>query len=397
MVNPKQQNHTTYNIEIARSYTTIKKYLSMKKLFLVAFFALLVSYAQSQVPLVVFQQDVQGFNGGLPLPAQENFVINGSIPELISRVKVDIYKNNVMKNLLYSGQWSRKEKDKSTLFKVFIKHSLRSNAEYTFKLAFYTKAKAEDHLQLVDMLQKALSEYVNSQTRIRREVLVFNKTPGSMLNDMNAIVRSAFNSYDLDAFSFSDIVIDKIKQIEALKIKGDANTVNSAVAMDELKRLLDSEIMAYLPQDINKLAYQSILTDYPTQKLPNVIGINVGYSATFFGDSNIGYTPFAGVSLPLGNSKFAPFMSRMSASVGVFLRDIKDENNLEYTGPLINKPIYFGLGYRLYDFIRLSAGGVMMEKNVVPSSNGIYIKPYVGVSIDLNLWLGLGNQRPYTK
>jgi hypothetical protein len=215
-----------------------------------------------------------------------------------------------------------------------------------------------------------------------------------MLNEMNAIVDAAFNSYDLEEFRFSDIVADKIKQIESLKINTTYEEVNSLTSLDELKNLLSSEVRAYLPQDIKKIAYQFIIEDYPTQKLPNVLGLNLGYGATFIDKTNIGYAPYAGISIPLGNLAFAPFMSKISVSAGIFVTDITDENNIVFSGPVIKRPIYLGLGYRVYDFIRVNAGAVILEDNSMPASD-LLIRPYVGLSIDLNLWIGLGKQRPY--
>ncbi len=368
----------------------------MKQLSISIILLLIMSIAESQVPTVIFQREIQGFDGGISLPAQKNFVISGDIPEIITKVEVKIYNDSRLEKLYYSAGWSRGLADNSTIFKVPVNQLLRSNEEYTFVLKFYTGIEKNENIQIGDMLQNVISEYVNAQTRIKRTYLVFNKPPEAMLNELNAIVRAAFNDYDVEIFSFSDIVTDKIKQIESSKIVPEGEDLNTVNALSELKNLLNSEIGVFLPREINKLAYQTIVKDYPTQKLPNILGINLGYSATFIDKTNIGYAPFAGLSIPLGNLAFAPFMSNISISTGIFLTDIQDENNQFYTGPVIKRPVYLGLGYRLYDFIRLNAGAVVLEKATVPSTNVIYVRPYVGLSIDLNLWIGLGKQRPYS-
>ena len=369
----------------------------MKQISISILLILIVRITEAQVPTVIFQQEIQGFDGGISLPAQKNFVISGDISELITKVEVKIYSNSSLKKLFYSSAWSRNINDKGTIFKIPVNFLLRSNEEYTFELNFYTRVEKQELIQTIDMLQNIISEYVNSQTRIKRKYLIFDKPPEFMLNEINSIVNAAFKDYDLETFRCSDIVTDKIQQIESLKIKTKPEDINTDNTLSELKSLLISEIRAYLPQEINILASQTIVKDYPTQKLPNVLAINLGYSSTFFDKTNIGYAPYAGISFPLGNLAFAPFMSRISLSTGIFINDIKDENNLSYTGPVIKRPIYFGLGYRLYDFIGINAGAVLLEESTVSATKGIDIRPYVGISIDLNLWIGLGKQRPYPK
>jgi hypothetical protein len=368
----------------------------MKQLFISIILILFLGIAKSQVPTVIFQQEIQGFDGGISLPSEKNFIISGNVPELINKVEVKIYTNNRMDKLFYSAGWSRNVTDQNTTFAVPVNQFLRSNENYTIVLDFYTRVERQEQVQKVESLQNILSEYINAQTRINRKNLIFNKPPEALLNDMNAIVLEAFKNYDVESFTFSDIIIDKIKQIEYLKIKTKQEDINTVNALAELKKLLNSEIVIFLPREINKLAYQTIIKDYPSQKLPNVLGINLGYGATFFDKTNIGYAPYAGLSIPLGNLAFAPFMSGISFSTGFFLSDVKDENSILFTGPVINKPLYIGLGYRLYDFVRLTAGAVILENNTLSSTNNIDIKPYVGICIDLNLWIGLGKQRPYS-
>ncbi|MBE0667652.1 MAG: hypothetical protein IH593_08255, partial [Bacteroidales bacterium] len=125
----------------------------MKRLLLSIFLILLVSVIKSQVPVVSFQQEIKGFDGGVALPAQKNFVISGNISVIITRVEVEIYQNSKMDKMFYSSSWLRMTDDRGTSFSIPVNKMLRSNEEYTFKLNFYTGAEKEDHLQIVDMLQ----------------------------------------------------------------------------------------------------------------------------------------------------------------------------------------------------------------------------------------------------
>ena len=91
-------------------------------------------------------------------------------------------------------------------------------------------------------------------------------------------------------------------------------------------------------------------------------------------------------------------MSKMSVSTGIFLTDVKDQNDRKYTGAYISKPIYLGLGYKVFDFVRINAGAVMLDKDNNPNNTGlrtsdVRIQPFVGISADFSLWLGVGTKQ----
>lgn len=370
----------------------MKKFLT----FTIAMAFAIIAYGQ--IPTVFFDPKTSCFDGCLPLPAQSTFVITGNVSENISRVNVEIFKTNRLTKPVYFSSWQRSYREQGTLFHAPVNQMLRSNDEYSFRFRYYVPLPAEEHQQVVQMLDVAITHYIKAQTRVRRGKLVFDKTPEVMLNELAVIVNNGFRNFDLDEFQFSDIVKEKINQIEALGLSANAEDINTAKALAELKDLVVFEVKAFMPAKINTVFQEVIINDYTTQKLANVVGINLGYGATFIQSNNMGYAPYAGVSFPLGNMAFAPFMSRMSLSAGLFLTDIKGEDNLTYTGPVIKKPVYLGLGYRVYDFIRFNAGMVVLEKNKTTIDNislrDVDFRPFVGISIDLNLWIGLGNQRP---
>jgi hypothetical protein len=61
---------------------------------------------------------------------------------------------------------------------------------------------------------------------------------------------------------------------------------------------------------------------------------------------------------------------------------------------LINRPIYLGYGYRVFRMVRLNAGGTLVQKDMLNADGGtssnLDVRPFLGVSIEINLWLGLG-------
>ena len=135
--------------------------------------------------------------------------------------------------------------------------------------------------------------------------------------------------------------------------------------------------------------------------MPNVIGVNVGYAVAFLGgtwdNQRYGTAPYAGISLPLGNFRRSPFMNRLAISAGILLTDVKDQNAQTYTGAYIPRPVYLGLGYKFFDFVRLNAGAVLFDQNGTSSggsavSTNVNVRPFVGLSADFSLWIGVGNR-----
>ena len=87
------------------------------------------------------------------------------------------------------------------------------------------------------------------------------------------------------------------------------------------------------------------------------------------------------------------FVSNSSISAGIFLNNVEDQFGKEVTGPLVGRPIYGAYGYRLFRMVRLNAGAAVLQKATIDAQqldiNKIYLSPFVGVSLEINLWLGL--------
>lgn len=359
-------------------------------------------FTTAQTTTVTYDQQYNHFNGGVPLPAQKNLAIQGNIHPDITKVEVLMYKSRILEKPVFKGVWMPDYFGQNDgFFNIFLNQMLRSNEEYSFRFRFFVDVDENELNNIVQTNQSLLSHYLKAQAKINKDQLSFAKSPHVMLTELNQIVNKVLRSYDLEEFTFSDIVKDKINQISKTKLKVDDNSFTEASLLQQLEELMVDELKFYVPNQFNKEVYSQEVLDYPTEKLPNVVGLNVGYAATFINEiDHMGYAPYIGFSIPLGNSKFAPFMSKMSASAGIFLRDLEGENQEVLTGPIVKKPVYLGLGYRIYDFIRLNAGVVALEnENTVENIRfkDVEFRPFVGLSIDLNLWIGLGKQKPVRK
>ncbi len=128
----------------------------------------------------------------------------------------------------------------------------------------------------------------------------------------------------------------------------------------------------------------------------NFLSINAGYGAVYnsgtYKSLNYSSGAFVGLSFPLANyATNNSFVSKTSFSAGLFLKDFKGGADTTITGPLVNKPLYVALGYRFLNFVKISAGtGIVQEKyNLSNTSSNIKFKPFIGLGIELDLWLGL--------
>jgi hypothetical protein len=86
-------------------------------------------------------------------------------------------------------------------------------------------------------------------------------------------------------------------------------------------------------------------------------------------------------------------MNNLSISSGVFISgNMENALNERISGP-IDRPIYVGLGYNFFRVIRLNAGGTFITTEKLSGSNVNSFQPFVGLSAEFNLWLGIGKKK----
>jgi hypothetical protein len=128
----------------------------------------------------------------------------------------------------------------------------------------------------------------------------------------------------------------------------------------------------------------------------NFLSLNAGYGGVYKSGSysNVNYFDgfFAGVSFPLANYALSnSFISKTSFSAGVFFNNFDIDNNSYLTGPVVGRPLYAALGYRFLNFVKVSAGTTILqeENRLLNTTGNVQFKPFVGLGIELDLWLGL--------
>lgn len=396
----------------------------MKKnlLCIVALLSFGILKTNAQYAPVTFDYEKSSFNESLPLPAEKNFMLKGSISNLIDQVRLSIYRNSNRKNPVNVATWRRSFANQSQNFDMPVNYKLRGNAEYDFQIDYFRRVTDAEKEVLKTTLYSTLDQYINAQIEIKRNDINLNKPASLMIDDMNDIAKTGMQYYDnlvgYEFKGFSDIVKDKINQIkdanlrsgkfsilkskEGLTDNGESKTAYAQNLTQELKNLVHSELGQLINTDLVVIADSKEIKDYPTEKTMNTLPVNVGYGAVYFSGKwnnlNYGSAPYVGLSFPLGNSTFAPFMSKMSISAGIMLTNVKDQTSKEYTGPFIKKPIYVALGYKIFRFVRLNAGATVLENRNLTVSNAnnvtlkdISLKPFVGLSAEINIWAGIKN------
>ncbi|HMS51840.1 MAG TPA: hypothetical protein PKD56_05900, partial [Chitinophagales bacterium] len=217
---------------------------------------------------------------------------------------------------------------------------------------------------------------------------------------------------------FSDIIKNKIDQIDNAKLRRarfnvenkdgsrtDARRLFADKLLSELKTALHTEVQQFINSDLLVLDDTKEVNEYPTKKTMNIISVNGGYGGAIFGgglnDLDYDHAPYVGISFPLGKASLAsPFWSKTSLSVGAFLNNFENKAGQTITGPVFQRPYYVGLGYKVFHFIRLNAGATFLEVKKPSSSGGIdlpdlkevKIRPFVGASAEINLWMNLGSR-----
>ncbi|MBN3583083.1 hypothetical protein JYB64_11855 [Algoriphagus aestuarii] len=353
-------------------------------------------------------------NGGKPLPAEQAFYLRGAIPDKIEMVTLKIYPSKKTEKAGYSYFWRSPFGYKDISYQVLVSDPLRSNEDYFLEIGFYQKAGAEQIEEVRALISQNIKTYLSTITSIKRGGIHFSESDIVILNNMKKIVEQGAYYFELpngEVFpGFSDITQSKLEQREKLKMgkakynatglseNDNARAVYAAQYLEELNAIISSEISQYLSPNMLVRVDEKIFENYPTEKTSNALPINIGYGGISLSEGlpnqEFVHGPYVGVSFPLGNRTFARFMNNMSISAGAFISG-KMENSLNerISGPVIERPVYVGLGYNFFRVIRLNAGGTFITTEKISGNNVNSFQPFVGVSAEFKLWLGFGNKK----
>ncbi|WP_439473596.1 hypothetical protein [Algoriphagus formosus] len=371
----------------------------------------LAQEAIKTIPLDLVQSKI---NGGMPLPSEEKFYIQGAIPGSIELVKVEIYPSKKSKKAGNTYFWKAPFGYSELSFQALVDNPLRANEDYHVEIGFYQKAGKDEVEEVRELIQTNLDTYLSTITSVKKGGIHFEDSDEQILNNMSKIVNTGAYYFELPNGAifpgFSDLTRKKLEQRKKLKMGkakfnvsglSEADNARGAYArqyLDELEQIVFSEVEQYFSTNLLARVDEKIFQNYPTEKKPNSIPINIGYGAISLSKNlpqqEFVYSPYVGFSFPLGNRTFAKFMSNMSISTGVFISgNIENSMGERISGPALERPVYVGLGYNFFRFIRLNAGGTFLTTEQLDGNNVRSFQPYVGLSAEFRIWLGFGNKR----
>ncbi len=378
-------------------------------------FSLLAIFSQSvvaQYKTVDFNYEKSTFNNGQPLPAETYFELTGDISRAINMVEVQIYDENgyPSRDPLYSKTWKRPFNNTTERFVIPLNYSLRGGDEYDFAVLYFKKATEVEIANFRNELYANLDAYLDQNLDFTQKRISLLKDTRSMLEDMDQIVSSAMTYYrtqiNREFEGFSDLVKDDIERVEDSKqnrILGRKSTEAENLArkkqlVDDLKIRVHTEVGYILNSGLLVLSDLKSVDNYKTEKTQTVFTLHGGFGGVYYDQSwkndLFARGAMAGVTLPLGKAQFSsPFWSNTSIMVGVYFNDLQLDDNITATGPLLKRPYYLGVGYKFYRFLRISAGATLLENdgeiNGQAVSRDIYVQPYIALTADINLWIGL--------
>lgn len=337
------------------------------------------------------------------LPAEEDLLINGALPPGTELVEIIVYQDEVKpKDELYTGFWMANGTTGATEFSVPINYALTPGKDYTFVLSFYSPVKAEARKELYEQTRKNLEAYLNLNYEVdgKDNELELKQSARKLRRELDQIVLQSMSQYRITspgAFQgFSDIVLEQLKSLDDYKLP-EGNM--KPAPLNSLMSLIDGELRSILNQDIVMLRTQRELADYKVEDKPGYFSIVGGYGAMYYGGDldNLNYddNPFVGLGFPFASTKVAPkFLRNAAFSAGIFTKDFQIDGRT-FTGPIVNKPVFVGLDYKLFSFVRFNAGAVFLEEddggdlNLEDIDTRLRVRPFIGLSAKLNLSISL--------
>lgn len=379
----------------------------------VVLFLLLPFCGMAQIKSVELDVTKNQINSGLPLPSEEVFYVSGILPEGIKLVELNIYKSNKDQSTGRTYSWRAPYQFETNRYEIFVSEFLRSNETYTMDFNFFAQADQEEMETIMQSIHANLDAHIRANYQVDRKRITSLVSDKVLLNQLNQIVVQGIENYahtlGQEFRGFSDLVRIKIDQNKKLHLnKARFNIINrneedndravyANQLINELIELTKSEVSQYLRSNMLMLVDIREMKSYPTEKKPFQLPLNIGYSGTYFngGFNNLNYAtaPMLGLSLPLGNRKFARVLGNASFSTGIMLTNLQNDQNTEISGPLIGRPIYAGLGYSLFRILRFNAGAVLTSTELNNQTENLKFYPFVGFSLEFNLWLGFNSKK----
>lgn len=327
------------------------------------------------------------------LPAEQNLLFTGAIPTYIDQVEIRIYhsKGKADKAPLHTAQWKRPLENQDATYSLPVNFKLRSGNQYDLEVLYFQRISNAERDALIARLYDEATLFLDSQRSPKGE---WDKRSEKLLRRLNELIDRELSIYrpavPVVDQQLSPTLAMYMEKMEEYKKDSITNTRQAV----ELQSLLSSELEMRVPEKLSKAVDRRYFDDTPTEESKKGLSVNVGYGGVFIDgdlDDDLQYdtAPYAGLSFPLGNSAFAPkFLSNTYLGFGVLLNELENAEGQTLSGPIVDRPIYASLDFKLFQFVYLSAGATLLEQEINNKSN-LLIRPFLGISGKVNLAISL--------
>ncbi|MFZ6664662.1 hypothetical protein [Peijinzhouia sedimentorum] len=386
----------------------MKKHLSFIVLFI---FTLGLAYGQERVVKIDFESS--SFLNTPSIPFDKPFGIIGEAGKEVELVKVNIsYEGKDY--ILHKFVWNRLEGNTSETFNIVVPAILKSNTKYDFEIVTYKLLSSNQKETLLNNVEERVRFLLSNNIYFDGKNVVVNK-PKNVYEQLGQLIRESFQYHEsknlLEIEAPTSLVLQELKNQSKFKfgrfLRRESNTEKDEISsqliyekIDHLVELVKSELAPFINSQIVQHHRKVNIKSIETDKEPFTLPINVGmyaWSKSIDIDNreikNVNFTPGAGLTIPFNNKSKLASNSRMfdsfGYSAGVLFQPIKDANGTEYTTPGVDLPVYTGIGFRMFKVIRLNVGGIILGEKGSQNFKKLSVIPTVGMSLELNLWLGI--------
>lgn len=380
----------------------------MKKLILTLVAAMsLVGAGFSQYATINYDLQKNYFNEGQLLPAEKPLMFTGLVPEGVDIIEIEIFPSKAKndKDLLYLATWKDFDQNENANYSLAVSYPLRASEKYDFRIDYYQTMEPRAQEALTRRIVDQAAAYLDANIIVKGNSAGITKSKNKMARELEAIISDALKDYrnqqDMGFDGLSETVRQKLANLTSIDFGKDVSNVLAATKeIEALKAVMERDLQELMSKPWSKLFISRYVDDYETEKKKGVFSFNLGYGGVYLDgqldDLTYGSSPYVGVALPLSNSAIASkFLRNSSIVMGAFLRTFEDESGNKVGGVIIDRPLYLGLDYKLFDFIHFNAGGAFLEKTESLPANGAVgkntlIRPFIGLSARIDLSIGLG-------
>lgn len=387
----------------------------MKVCYVLAFCLLsfLSFQATAQMPTVSYDYELNRLRGNEPLPSETEFMVMGATPPNVNFVEISLFSGSGREDRepITVGDWKMPFDSSSEEFQVPITHPLPPGKKYDLQVDYYAPVDSADLQAIYQTLVTYIRSYLFQSFEINKNKIKLRNSSKQTYRELNTLVTDGLRRYRSTTEplfeGFSEIVKLKLEDADGAEttyryaqVVADSVEANVAIrrelpdALNDLSLFILSELQFALSKDLSERIDHRYVDNVGTDKSSGYFGIDVGYGGAFFGNeiSNYDSDFYLGLDYPLATSATAPrFFRNASLGFGVFLNNFEDKDERTITGPVIKRPFYVALQYKLIYFIRLNLGASVLEREAVESDrdNAVLVRPFVGLSARVNVSLSL--------